>query len=109
MSHTLSIRCYRSAGPRDPGRFQEYQVPLERETSLQDLLQYIVGRIDPTLAFYQHAACRQGLCGECRIRVNGKAALACTTPVSADSAVLVLEPIDRERVARDLLCNPRDA
>jgi succinate dehydrogenase/fumarate reductase-like Fe-S protein len=109
MSKTLSIHCYRCAGPGAPGRFQEYLVPLERETSLQEVLQQIGGQIDPTLAFYQHAACRQGLCGECLVRVNGKAALACTMPVSAESGVLMVEPVSRERVIRDLLCGPPGA
>ena len=105
MSHTVTITCYRSDGPGAPGRFQDYEVPLEQETSLQELLMYINENLDPTLAFYKHAACRQGLCGECNVRLNGKAALACTTPVAPEAGVLKVEPYRRERVIRDLLCH----
>ena len=62
MSRTVRISCYRCEGPGAAGRFQDYEVPVERETSLQDLLMYIGEHLDPTLAFYKHAACKQGLC-----------------------------------------------
>jgi succinate dehydrogenase/fumarate reductase-like Fe-S protein len=105
MSRTIRISCYRSDGPGAPGRFQDYEVPVERETSLQDLLMYIGEHLDPTLAFYKHAACKQGLCGECNVRLNGKAALACTAPVGPDAGAITVEPFKRERVIRDLLCH----
>lgn len=100
----IRINCYRADGPESTGRFQEYEVPLERETSLQDVLMYIHANLDPTLAFYRHAACTQGLCGECIVRLDGKAALACTTPVQPGPEPLQVEPYRRERVIRDLLC-----
>lgn len=105
MTHTVTISCYRSDGAGAPGRFQDYDVPLEQETSLQELLMYIGDRLDPTLAFYRHAACRQGLCGECTVRLDGKAALACTTPVAPGAGPLRVEPFRREQVIRDLLCH----
>jgi succinate dehydrogenase / fumarate reductase iron-sulfur subunit len=105
MSTTLRISCFQAEGPGDPGRFQDYEVPLERETSLQDLLVYISENLDPTLAFYKHAACRQGLCGECNVRLNGRAALACTAPVRPEVLAITVEPYRRDRVIRDLLCH----
>jgi len=105
MTTTVRISCYRADGPGDPGRFQHYEVPLERETSLQDLLVYISENLDPTLAFYKHAACRQGLCGECNVRLNGRSALACTAPVRPDAGTLTVEPYKRELVIRDLMCH----
>ena len=104
MSPTVRISCYRSEGPGEPGRFQVYEVPVARETSLQDLLVYINENLDPTLAFYKHAACRQGLCGECNVRVDGRAVLACTAPVRPEAGAITVEPFKRERVIRDLLC-----
>lgn len=104
MSKTIRMSCYRSDGPGAEGRFQVYEVPVERETSLQDLLMYISDHLDPTLAFYKHAACKQGLCGECNVRLNGRAALACTVAVSAESGPITVEPFRRETVIRDLLC-----
>jgi succinate dehydrogenase/fumarate reductase-like Fe-S protein len=105
MTRTLKVSCYRAEGLTAQGRFQEYDVPVEGETSLQDILMYISENIDPTLAFFKHAACRQGLCGRCTVRLNGKTCLACTASVPADSELVTVEPVSRERVTRDLLCN----
>ena len=39
------------------------------------------------------------------MRLNGKAALACTAPVAPDAGTLKVEPFRREQVIRDLLCH----
>jgi len=104
MADSIRINCYRTDGPGAPGRFQEYEVPLDRETSLQDVLLRIHASLDPTLAFYKHAACTQGLCGECIVRLDGKAVLACTAPVRPGVELHQVEPLRREQVIRDLLC-----
>jgi succinate dehydrogenase/fumarate reductase-like Fe-S protein len=105
MRKTVKISCYRAEGPGTQGRFQEYDVPVDSETSLQDVLMYISENLDPTLAFFKHAACRQGICGQCTVKLNGKACLACVALVPVDSGTVTVEPVSRERVIRDLLCN----
>ena len=105
MEGTAKIRCYRTDEPGGQGRFQEYEVPVAGETSLQDLLMYISENIDPTLAFFKHAACRQGVCGACNVRLDGKARLACTATVTRDAGVITVEPVNRSKVIRDLLCD----
>ena len=105
MGRTVKISCYRAEGPGTQSRFQEYDVPVDGETSLQDILMYISENIDPTLAFFKHAACRQGICGQCTVKLNGKACLACTALVPADSGTVTVEPVSREKAIRDLLCN----
>ncbi len=109
MEGTAKIRCYRTDESGAQGRFQEYEVPVNGETSLQCLLMYISENIDPTLAFFKHAACRQGVCGECNVRLNGKARLACTALVSADSGTITVEPVNQKKVIRDLLCSLGDS
>jgi len=105
MRRTVKMSCYRAEGSGAQGRFQEYDVPVDGETSLQDILMYISENIDPTLAFFKHAACKQGICGQCTVKVNGKACLACMALVSADAGTVTVEPVSREKVIRDLLCN----
>jgi succinate dehydrogenase/fumarate reductase-like Fe-S protein len=105
MIRTLKVRCYRTEGASGQRRFQEYEVPVDGETSLQGILMYINENVDPTLAFFKHAACRQGLCGRCTVKLNGKACLACTAPVPADAELITVEPISEERVIRDILCD----
>jgi succinate dehydrogenase / fumarate reductase iron-sulfur subunit len=50
--------------------------------------------------------CLEGACGACTMRVNGKVALACTTlvePLSRGKKPLLLEPLSRFAVVRDLV------
>jgi succinate dehydrogenase/fumarate reductase-like Fe-S protein len=66
---------------------QTYEVPLTDGMSVLDVLDYIYENIDGSLAYYSHAACRHGLCGMCVLVVNGKASLACQTPVSGNISI----------------------
>ena len=48
-----------------------------------------------------YISCRRGICGGCVMKVNGKSKLACMEIVKGD---IILEPINENRVIRDLLC-----
>ena len=45
--------------------------------SILDGLEFIYQNLDPTLAFFHHAACRQAVCAKCMVKANGKSVLAC--------------------------------
>jgi len=62
--------------------YETYEVPLTEGMSVLDILDYIYENIDSSLAYYDHAACRHGICGGCAVVVNGKTCLACQTPIS---------------------------
>jgi succinate dehydrogenase/fumarate reductase iron-sulfur protein len=81
--------------------YKVYKVPLMEGISVLDVLDYIYENIDGSIAYYDHAACRHGICGGCMLIVNGKPCLACQTPVSGD---ITIEPINPKRVIRDLVC-----
>lgn len=83
---------------------QTYEVPLEDGTNVLDVLDYIYEKLDSSLAYYDHAACRHGTCGGCALAINGKISLACQTPVSQD---LVIEPPSKFTVIRDLVYSKR--
>jgi len=103
MNGKVKVRCYRfDKSENIQGKFEEYDVPVKGEISVQDLLIYIYENIDPTLAFFKHAACKQGVCGRCTLKINGKNQLACITPVEGD---LTIEPVHKNKVIRDLLSN----
>ena len=78
---------------------QEYMVPFEDKMSVANVLNWIADNLDPTLAFYN--SCRAGKCKACLMKVNGKGKTACTELVTAD---IELEPIDINRVLKDLVC-----
>jgi succinate dehydrogenase / fumarate reductase iron-sulfur subunit len=83
---------------------QTYLVPLEenQDYSVLNVLEYIARNLDPTLAFFDHAACRQGACKKCFINIDGKLSLACTERVK--NSHLELKPCNT-KVLKDLVCS----
>ena len=80
--------------------FQEYDVPWEPGMTAMDVLDYIYQNIDGTLAYYDHAACKLGICARCTGRVNGKPGLLCQIEASNDT---VIEPVSNKPIVRDLV------
>ncbi len=96
----ISITVARSAGGE--GYRQEYTVPMPvKGLSVMGALDWIHQNVDPTLAYFSHAACYQGSCGRCLVRVNGKTVLACNAEITGNA--LLLEPWN-DKVIRDLVC-----
>lgn len=87
----------------DNGHFQEFDVPVNKEEkwTIMDVLFYITGNLDSSLAYYRHSICNQGVCARCSIKVNGKPVLACAYPV-IDEEELILEPRGTN-IVRDLV------
>lgn len=81
--------------------FQEYEVPVQADWTVMDVLDHIFQHLDPSLAYFRHSICDHGICARCAMKVNGKAALACVTIVGAFPE-LTLEPCS-SRVVRDLV------
>ncbi len=79
---------------------QSYLVPLTEGMSVLGALDYIYEALDSSLAYYDHAACAQGICKTCMLKINGQPALLCQTPLTDG---LVVEPLDRFIVVRDLV------
>ena len=104
----VKVRIWRTDpdGER-PSRFETFQVPLPGAGRLtaMDLLDYIRSHFDATLAYFRHSACDRGLCRQCAVRINGRPALLCEH-VPEPGIPLVLEPLSRRRVVRDLVCRP---
>ena len=80
--------------------YQTYEVPLTEGMTVLDVLDYIYENIDCSLAYFDHAACRHGMCGGCTLLINGKPSLACQTPVYED---IVIEPLSNFEIVRDLV------
>jgi len=95
---TIRVKVRRAEPGESGSRFSEYQVPVEEKMSVFNVVEYIQGRLDPSLAYY--ASCRIGKCLGCTLKVNGKLRLACTTLVEGD---LQLEPDHRYPLIRDLV------
>jgi fumarate reductase (CoM/CoB) subunit B len=80
----------------EPARLVPYTVELHEGARVLHAL-HAAHEQDPTLAY--RYCCGSGQCGSCAVRVNGKPALACMTPVAEGD---VVEPLDLP-VVRDLV------
>lgn len=100
----IEVKVYRydSINNMAEERLDIYRVPIvEGGTSVLNVLQYISENFDGGLGYY--FSCRRGECAGCAITVNGKPRLACLEIVEGD---LVLEPVGKGRVLKDLLTIP---
>ncbi|WIV67033.1 succinate dehydrogenase/fumarate reductase iron-sulfur subunit [Natrialbaceae archaeon AArc-T1-2] len=86
----------------DEAQFESYDVPITESTSVLDGLFYIQETLNENLSM--RFSCRQGVCGSCCMEINGKARLACQTPVTdlADQDVTV-RPMYNLPVIKDLV------
>ncbi len=86
-------------------RFETFEVPAAEGWSVLSALDYIYEHLDPSLAYYDHAACAQGICGRCAVSINGRVALMCETLVEGD---LTLEVPPHSSAVKDLVYTRRE-
>ena len=79
MQVNLNVLRYDPVSNGDGSR-QTYSVEVEEQSSVLDALIQVQEEQDATLSF--RGSCRSGFCGDCTMRVNGKAKWACRMPVS---------------------------
>jgi succinate dehydrogenase / fumarate reductase iron-sulfur subunit len=100
----IRLQIERSDPASGETRLQLYELELGREATLLDCLEEIKDEQDGTLAFRR--SCREGICGSCAVRIDGRTALACRTPVAelvAGGRIPVITPIGNLPVVRDLV------
>lgn len=82
-------------------RYSEYQVPVEKWTTVLDAILDVKKHFDHSVAV--RYSCRQATCGSCGMVINGKPRLACFTKISElDSNVVTVEPMHNFPIIRDL-------
>ncbi|MFB6131081.1 MAG: succinate dehydrogenase/fumarate reductase iron-sulfur subunit [Salinigranum sp.] len=98
----FTVHRYDPAADERP-RFESYAVPTSESTSVLDGLFHIQESLGENLSF--RFSCRQGVCGSCCMEINGKARLACQTPVSDldDSDHVVVRPMYNLPLVKDLV------
>jgi succinate dehydrogenase / fumarate reductase iron-sulfur subunit len=101
----VRLQIQRSDPATGETRLQLYQLDRVRKAAtLLDCLERIKDEQDGTLAFRR--SCREGICGSCAVRIDGRTALACRTPVSelvAGGRIPVVTPIGNLLLVRDLV------
>ncbi|MCU0273808.1 MAG: succinate dehydrogenase/fumarate reductase iron-sulfur subunit [Acidimicrobiales bacterium] len=72
----LTLKIWRQNGPKDPGRFETYDVPgISEDASFLEMLDVLNERLIEagTEPVTFESDCREGICGTCGLMINGKA------------------------------------
>lgn len=101
----VTFKVYRKDPEKDgkPGR-SNYTVEMAEGATVLDGLFKIRDEMDASVGF--RASCLRGYCGDCMVRVNNSARLACTAKVSAftqKGPEISLDPLRNVPVIKDLV------
>jgi succinate dehydrogenase/fumarate reductase-like Fe-S protein len=96
---TLKVFRFDPEQAKQP-HLQTYEVPAYEGMSVMQALDYIYENLDASLAYYDHAACAQGICARCNILINRKMGLMCRIPVEDG---MILEVPERTKTIKDLV------
>lgn len=72
----LTLKIWRQSGPKDPGRFETYDVrDISEDASFLEMLDVLNERLIEagTEPVTFESDCREGICGTCGLMINGKA------------------------------------
>jgi len=98
----INVKIKRFDGSKE--WIDDYQVEIDKRTTIIEVLMHIHDSIDPTLSF--RVQCRAAICGTCGVRVNGEQhVLACKTKVKSllKEGKLLIEPLANMPVIKDLV------
>lgn len=100
---SVVLKVYRSNKAKgDSARFDTFEVPTQRWTTVLDALLYAKANKDRSIGI--RYSCRMASCGSCGMKINGKPRLACYTNVSElESDVISCEPLSNFPLIRDLV------
>ncbi|MBD0357617.1 MAG: succinate dehydrogenase/fumarate reductase iron-sulfur subunit [Rubrobacter sp.] len=85
----------------DPGAERTFLVERIEPMMVLDLLLAIQREHDPSIGF--RYSCRVAMCGTCTLRMDGRAILACQTPLEPGRNEVRLDPLAGLPVVRDLV------
>ena len=107
MSEMVHVKIKRQDHPNELPYWEEFQVPYEADMNVITLLQKI--QLKPVNADGIHTApvasdysCLEEVCGTCTMVINGRARQACSALVDQLEQPIVLEPMRKFPVIRDL-------
>jgi len=107
MNENILIKIKRQDDPDDIPYWEMFEIPYVPFMTVGDLLGIIRGNPvtsdeRPTTPVVWDCACREAVCGSCAMIIDGKAALACKTRVEDCKKPIVLEPLSKFPIVRDL-------
>lgn len=99
----IQLKVYRYQPEKNEKQYYEtFQVKAEPTDRVLDLLEYVRGDLDGTLAYRR--SCAHGICGSDAMRINGKNSLACKVLVQdLKTTNITIEPLLGFKVLKDLI------
>jgi len=100
VTKKISVRIWRG---KDDGEYQTYQVELQQNQTVLDIVTEVQRQHEPSLAY--RFACRVGVCGSCAMTVNGIPRWTCRTHVNqvTQDNSLTIGPLKNLPVIKDLV------
>ena len=97
----LEVQRYRPEREEAPS-WQSYEVPVRREWTVLDALNFVKDDLDGTLSY--RWACRMGVCGSCGMMVDGEPVLTCAAYLEPRlPGPIRVAPLKHFPVIRDLV------
>ena len=97
----ISVKILRyQPGKDEKPHWQTFDISVEDESTILDVLNEIHWQHDGTLAYRR--SCRSSICGSCAMKVNGRNVLACETPIHRFGSKLKIEPLSGFDIIKDL-------
>jgi succinate dehydrogenase / fumarate reductase iron-sulfur subunit len=98
----VNVKIFRYNPEKDQrGHYETYQVDVDENERILDVLELIKGHKDGSLSFRR--SCAHGVCGSDAMRINGRNMLACKTLVRDIGANITIEPMMGLPIKKDLI------
>lgn len=108
MAKFIELRIKRQDGPDKPARWENFKVPYRPKMNVISVLMEI--QKNPVNAEGQKTTpvvwecnCLEEVCGACTMNINGQARQACTALIDQLPQPIVLEPLTKFPLVRDLM------
>ena len=105
---TVQLRIRRQDGPGEPSYWQEFAVPYSANMNVLTALgeirkhpQTVDGKTVAPVVW--ESSCLEEVCGACSMRINGKPRQGCSALIDNLDEPIVLEPMSRFPIVRDLM------
>ena len=102
MAKNIKLKVYRHIPGKDSSYYDEFEVPVERWSTVLDVLLHTKANMDHSIAI--RYSCRMASCGSCGMMINGIPRLACHTKINElDTDVITCKPLANFPIIRDLV------
>jgi len=104
----VRLRIWRQESPDHEGRFEDFKVPYHKGANVISCLMQIQrhpvnAEGAGTTPVIWDSSCLEEVCGSCTMNINGRVRMACSSLVEKLQEPIVLEPLHKFPLVRDLM------